>query len=470
MRPPVLVLYWYPINLRMRAAVEAHIHALDVGDHPVVYHNAFLAPAPWLRRTRFAGVVLHNTFLGVRWNVDFDAYREAFAWLSEIETTKVAIPQDEYDHSEILDEWLAELRVSAVLSNFRAEHRGSLYPTQAGGADFHEVLTGYIDDDAAARVSRRLGPLSERSSDIVYRAAKLPYWFGSHGQLKHRIAGAVNARSSELGIRADISTRWEDTILGDAWWDFLLSGRAVVGCESGSSVLDRRGEIRKGVQSLLAEHPDATFDEVSASMPPGWDSWTFFAISPRHLEAVLTKTCQILVEGEYSGVLEPHRHYIPLARDFSNLDEVIEQVRDTPRATELTETAYDEVFRSGEWSYKSFAALIQRCLELETRVSPDGRISVPVAVTQRLQQATERAARINADWFPHARQVPGIALTSPSSTWVPQGERYLLWPLIWMRRVRSFARPRAARFASLARRRLPGAAGMDRKPLDGGKD
>ena len=40
-------------------------------------------------------------------------------------------------------------------------------------------------------------------------------------------------------------------------------------------------------------------------MPSGWDSYAFFAISPRHLEAVITKTAQVLVEGRYSGVLEP---------------------------------------------------------------------------------------------------------------------------------------------------------------------
>ena len=38
-------------------------------------------------------------------------------------------------------------------------------------------------------------------------------------------------------------------------------------------------------------------------MPRGWDSYAFFAISPRHLEAVITKTAQVLVEGRYSGVL-----------------------------------------------------------------------------------------------------------------------------------------------------------------------
>ena len=41
---------------------------------------------------------------------------------------------------------------------------------------------------------------TERAHDLVYRAARLPYWFGSHGQLKHRIGDA--ASSKRAGTRA----------------------------------------------------------------------------------------------------------------------------------------------------------------------------------------------------------------------------------------------------------------------------
>jgi len=102
-----------------------------------------------------------------------------------------------------------------------------------------------------------------------------------------------------------------------------MSGRAVIGAESGSSVLDARGEIQRRIGRLLAEQPGLSFEEVDAQMPDGWDSYAFFAMSPRHLEAVITKTAQVLVEGRYSGVLEPGRHYIPLRRDLANLDEAL---------------------------------------------------------------------------------------------------------------------------------------------------
>src|SRR2546423_13162211 len=104
------------------------------------------------------------------------------------------------------------------------------------------VLTGYIDEGMAARAAARMVPSWKRTCDIVYRAADLPFWFGQHGYQKVRIGEVVHERARARGMRVDISNRFENTIYGDAWTDFMISGRCVIGTESGSSVLDRRGE------------------------------------------------------------------------------------------------------------------------------------------------------------------------------------------------------------------------------------
>ena len=95
-------------------------------------------------------------------------------------------------------------------------------------------------------------------------------------------------------------------------------------------------------------------------MPQGWDSYAFFAISPRHLEAVITKTAQVLVEGRYSGVLEPERHYIPVRRDFSNLDEALERLRDVEAVEAMTERAYRDVYLSGRNNLSVLADQLSR--------------------------------------------------------------------------------------------------------------
>lgn len=369
----ILVLYWHPEGTAMRLAVDRHLRLLEGRGARILYHNALEPAPPWIRWTAPDLCVLHTTFLGARWHYDFERYRRRFRWIGALDCPKVALPQDEYDHSDVLDEWLAELGVTSVYSCFGPEERRILYPTLGNRVPFHETLTGFIDEEAAAALATRMLPHSQRPNDVVYRATNLPYWFGSHGQLKHRIAEVVQERAGRLGLRTDISTRPEDTIYGDGWLDFLMSGRAVVGAESGSSVLDRRGEIRQRISLLLAERPDLTLEQVDEEMPPGWDSYAFFAISPRHLEAVITKTAQVLVEGQYSGVLEPERHYIPLRRDFSDLDAALERLQDTEAVEAMAERAYADVYLSGRNNLETLAGELFE----EARTSPTRGIVVP---------------------------------------------------------------------------------------------
>jgi hypothetical protein len=376
----VLVLYWHPKGTEMRLAVRQHLRLLEGRGLRVLYRNA-IDPAPSrLAWTAPDLCILHTTFLShARWNFSFEDYRRRLQWIAKLRCPKVALPQDEYDHAEVMDEWLVELGVTSVYSCFGPDQWATLYPQLLGRAQFHETLTGFIDEDAAAALAGRLIPHSQRPCDIVYRARNLPYWFGSHGQLKHRIAEVVQGRARDFGLRTDISTRPEDTVLGGGWLDFLMSGRAVIGAESGSSVLDARGEMQRRISRLLAEQPLLSFDEIDSQMPSGWDSYAFFAISPRHLEAVITKTAQVLVEGRYSGVLEPERHYIPLRRNFSNLEEALERLRDVEAVEAMAERAYEDVYLSGRNNLSVLADQVQAEAEMRSSTA----VAFPFALAKR---------------------------------------------------------------------------------------
>jgi hypothetical protein len=376
----VLFLYWHPKGSEMRLAVEQHLRLLEGRDLQILYRNAIDPAPPWLAWTAPDLCILHTTFLShARWNYDFEDYRRRFRWVAKLRCPKVALPQDEYDHAGVMDDWLLELGVASVYSCFGPDQWAMLYPRLVGRATFHETLTGFIDEDAAADLGKRMVPHAQRPRDIVYRARNLPYWFGSHGQLKHRIAEVVQERAGGHGLSTDISTRPEDTIYGDGWLDFLMSGRAVIGTESGSSVLDARGEIQRRISRLLAEQPGLTFEQVDAQMPSGWDSYAFFAISPRHLEAVITKTAQVLVEGRYSGVLEPETHYIPLRRDFSNLDEALERLQDVETVEAMAERAYRDVYLSGKNNLSTLGD------QVYAEAKPSGRtqVALPFALAKR---------------------------------------------------------------------------------------
>jgi hypothetical protein len=67
----------------------------------------------------------------------------------------------------------------------------------------------------------------------------------------------------------------------------------------------------------------------------------------------------VLVRGEYNGVLEADRHYIPLEPDFSNLDEVLETMRRDDRRAAIAEAAFEDVVGGGRWTYRGFVAEVE---------------------------------------------------------------------------------------------------------------
>ena len=71
----------------------------------------------------------------------------------------------------------------------------------------------------------------------------------------------------------------------------------------------------------------------------------------------------ILYEGNYSGVLEPWRHYIPLKKDHSNFPEVVAVLRDPVKIDEIVTRAYDEIANNARWSFQEATRNVDDVLE-----------------------------------------------------------------------------------------------------------
>jgi hypothetical protein len=369
-RTPLRVLVLYRSKTPLASATARHVRALERSGsrHEVTYYNAVHRTPEWLRFLRFDAVVLHATWLGMCSSPTFPLWKWSARWLADVERPKLALPQEEFDGAEVLDEWLYELGVTDVFSVFDEGRRAVLYPLMRDRARFHRCLACYVDEETAARLAGRQTPARDRPLGLVYRAKRLPFRFGSHGQLPRVLGEAVRARAEARGLACDISTRAEDTIR-TGWFEFLMSGRATIGCESGSSALDRRGEIRAAIDALLAEDPELSFEAVRTRLPPGWDDHAFFTVDARHLEAAMTGTAQILVEGGYDGILEPERHYLSVRRDLSNLDEVLERATDAHLLEHLAESAHADLVASGRYGYRRFAEQLEAALPMRAAAS-----------------------------------------------------------------------------------------------------
>jgi hypothetical protein len=201
--------------------------------------------------------------------------------------------------------------------------------------------------------------VEKRDIDIGYRARKLPFWIGRHGQLKTILAQKFLNLHVPHYLRLDISLNPKDVFFDTEWYRFLCRCRTVLGCEGGASLHDPSGEVRQKVEDYVAQNPEVSFDEVEQTCFPGRDgNLRLFALSPRHFECAITKSCQVLVEGAYAGIFKPGIHYIEIRKDWSNLEQVIRLIEDREYCEKIAENAYQDIVQSGLYTYRRFVETI----------------------------------------------------------------------------------------------------------------
>jgi hypothetical protein len=242
----------------------------------------------------------------------------------------------------------------------------AIYGERLPQTEILPTLTGYVP---ASLVGRATTPLEARPVDVGYRGRSLPYWTGRLGYEKVEIGRAFAARCETLGLRCDIDWREGGRLYGDSWNRFLSACRATLASESGSSLVDFDGSIEAAVRTYLLEHPSADYLEVERAvldrLPPGP---AVNAASPRLFEAAALRTALVCFPGEYSGVVRPWEHYIPLEKDFSNVEDVAAHIRDDAFVAELTDRAYDDLIASAKYSDRTFVERFDE--EMDERAAP----------------------------------------------------------------------------------------------------
>ena len=144
----------------------------------------------------------------------------------------------------------------------------------------------------------------------------------------------------------------------------MSSGRATLGSESGASITDFDGSIERRVRAYQLRHPDAGYHDVHRDVLAAYEGNVMMnVVSPRVFEAIALRTVLVQFPGDYSSVLEAERHYIPLAKDFSNFDEVVERLRDLPALERMAAVAFDDIIRSGRYSIRRFVERFDRALD-----------------------------------------------------------------------------------------------------------
>ena len=191
-------------------------------------------------------------------------------------------------------------------------------------------------------------PSSSRKIDI-----------GFIGHLYHTLIGDMERTNliqffqrncKGLGMSCDIRTQ---RLPREKWAQFLKACRGILGAESGTYYLDRTGQIIEDVKKYVRAHPGASFGEVYEIFFKNCLSpVSGKAISSRHFEPIGTKTCQILIEGYYNGILKPDEHYISVKKDLSNIEDVIQRFKDNSYRRSMVERTYEYVMDSHTYRHR----------------------------------------------------------------------------------------------------------------------
>lgn len=420
-RPTALFVYYSRFEWPLRAVLRSHNDAWMTysGYHVVRLNVAFPFDAEAIGRLPFQVVIYHLSALTLRWHpsslAPLEPLADAFA---SSEAVKIAMPHDDYMLSAPLTQFLNRAKTNLLLSIIPRETWPVVYKgLDATTTRIHPILTHYFDSRTVNIAARATRPIQRRNWWLRYRAWNSTAWVGAWGQLKVRVGERARECAERRGLSTDISVDPKHTVRGDRWFAFLADARATVGVEGGSSVHDPDGSIMKAVDAYTAANPAASYLQViNAILAGNDDQIRIVALSPRHLEATATRTAQILVEGQYNGVLRPCEHYIPVKPDLSDMDAAIDGLQDDDLVASMIERAYHDVVESGRHHWPAFFKTLQE-------VVPQVSSSIPSAAALAAFRAMNESDR-RQQWLIQAEVAYGR-----SPAWMRAAARTALHPI-----------------------------------------
>lgn len=339
-----------------------HIDAFSkYSTHSIFLYSGFNAIPDVLDIDRFDVIIIHYSIC-----LFSERYlnQKAKQRIAKSKALKIVFIQDEYRRINQIHQQFINLNIDVLFTCVPENEIEKVYP-DAILPNIRKIntLTGFVPDEL---LGRHYPAIQDRAIDVAYRARKIPYWLGELSTEKWQIVDKFLQATANYNLKCDLSIKESQRIYGNKWLAFLSSCKATLGVESGASVFDFTGELEKNIDRYQATHPTASFDEVRQKFLLSYEGKIRLnQISPRCFEAIACKTAMVLYEGEYSGILHPWQHYIPLKKDFSNIAEVVAYLQDNDKLQQLVDRAYAEIALNKQYSYHNFIEHVDLVIEQE---------------------------------------------------------------------------------------------------------
>lgn len=275
--------------------------------------------------------------------------------------------------------------IQLIFSALPAEYMRKIYGERLKNQKLIKVYHGYLED---YMFDLEEVPYKDRPIDVSYRALKLPAFYGRLGLEKNLIGEKFSYHAAGMDLELDISNDINKRLWGRDWHQFLQKSKAVLGVEGSSSVVDSGRKIFDAAIEYEKRNPEAPFEKIEKMHFNGLDiSDMQRSLSPRNFEYSAFKCLMILYEGAYEGVLIPHRHYVPLKKDFSNIQEVVEILKSPLKAQEIINNAYQEIALNPAYHFRRYVEIFDRALDeyADQKVTvhiPDQLLEVPNSLSE----------------------------------------------------------------------------------------
>jgi hypothetical protein len=411
-----LLLYHHPLRQSASTIME-HVNAFEQHSRFKVWKvNVELGFPQGLRELQFRALVLHYSLFGI-W--PYMLNEKFLKYIEQSRAHKIAFFQDEYRFCQARFVFINRYKIDCIYTLLEPAYFDKVYQKHTTVQKLVYTLPGYVSEDLIALAQMMAKPDKDRIIDIGYRGRRLSLYMGKGGQEKHEIAIGFLQRANGSDLKIDIESDERQRIYGKGWYKFLANCRAVLGVEAGVSIFDLEDKVRGECERLISKNPRISFEEISKKVLQPWEAnIPYRTISPRHFEAAAFRVCQILFEGNYSGVMQPMVHYIPLEKDFSNYEDVLRMFKDRKLRSELTENAYRDLIASGKYSYRKFIQEIFDKWLLDCEFAPGTATGDGDKVTALLENGANRRKVYAMCRSMLYRPFPGRSLLISITRWV----------------------------------------------------
>lgn len=281
-------------------------------------------------------------------------------FLNNYKGKKILIVQDEYYHTKFINDFINICKINIVFTcSPNIDSLKKIYNNVHGDVIFINVLTGYT-------FKNKLVSIKDKETDIFYRGRKLHPYYGILGFQKFEIGEVMKKYAKDLVI--DIECENKKRIY-EGWLETLSKSKITLATPSGSNILrendyelhnfNKKYNIPKHYNIIPDDMEynrdiyDKMFKEIGCK-----EVLNFGQVSPKMFEAISVGTVLVMYEGDYNGILKPDVHYIELKADHSNIDSVIDKIKDNNYLQGMANKSYKDIIDNGNYSYENFVKIL----------------------------------------------------------------------------------------------------------------